>query len=116
MRIESLSNSNRQTQGARRREWLRQHAPQHLEQCIELIQQGLLQRVPSASRATVVLGAGACTEVPLGVAVDDPCCAENVKLGGLAYSSEAPVTFRLTYTVTKSGVDEFATLMVKEPL
>lgn len=65
MRIETLSNSNRQTQGARRREWLRQHAPQHLQRCAEVVLKGLRQRAPSASHATVVLGAGACTEVPL---------------------------------------------------
>ncbi|MBO0777963.1 MAG: hypothetical protein J2P37_03960 [Ktedonobacteraceae bacterium] len=65
MRVETLSNSNRQTQGAQRREWLRQHAPQHLQQCAEIVQRALHLRAPAASRSTVVLGAGACTEVPL---------------------------------------------------
>src|SRR5205085_12454312 len=40
-------------------------SPQHLEQCAALILHALQQRPPSVSRSTLVLGAGACTEVPL---------------------------------------------------
>ena len=65
MRIDTLSYSNIQTQGAQRREWLRQHSPQHLEQCSTLIQHALRGRQPGASPGILVLGAGACTEVPL---------------------------------------------------
>ena len=65
MRIDTLSYSNRQTQGAQRRDWLRQHSPEHLERCSRLMLRALSERQPDASRSTLVLGAGACTEVPL---------------------------------------------------
>jgi hypothetical protein len=65
VRIDTLTYSNVQTQGAQRRAWLRQHAPQHLEQCAVLISYALQQRQEGASRSVLVLGAGACTEVPL---------------------------------------------------
>jgi hypothetical protein len=65
VRIDTLTYSNMQTQGAQRRAWLRQHSPQHLEQCAALILHALQQRQPGASRSTLVLGAGACTEIPL---------------------------------------------------
>jgi len=65
VRIDTLTYNNVQTQGARRRAWLRQHSPQHLEQCAALMLRALQQRQESASRSVLVLGAGACTEVPL---------------------------------------------------
>jgi hypothetical protein len=65
VRIDTLSYSNVTTQGSQRRQWLREHAPQHLQHCAELVQHALHARSPAASRSTVVLGAGACTEVPL---------------------------------------------------
>ncbi|GAC1568006.1 MAG: hypothetical protein NVS3B14_15840 [Ktedonobacteraceae bacterium] len=65
MRIDTLTYHNVQTQGARRRAWLREHSPRHLQQCAALMLSALAQRNPGASPATLVLGAGACTEVPL---------------------------------------------------
>ncbi|HLI08463.1 MAG TPA: hypothetical protein VKV40_18015 [Ktedonobacteraceae bacterium] len=65
LRIDNLTYSNIQTQGARRREWLRQHSPQHLEQSAALMLAALRDRSLATSRSTIVLGAGACTEVPL---------------------------------------------------
>ncbi|GAC1349498.1 MAG: hypothetical protein NVSMB27_23200 [Ktedonobacteraceae bacterium] len=65
MRIDSLSYSNVRTQGAQQREVLRQRSPQHLEQCATLILHTLESRQYSTSPAVLVLGAGACTEVPL---------------------------------------------------
>ena len=65
MRIDTLTYNNVRTQGAQRRAWLRQHSPQHLEQCTALVLDALKQRQQSASRSVLVLGAGACTEVPL---------------------------------------------------
>ncbi len=65
MRIDTLTYNNIQTQGAQRRAWLRQHSPQHLQQCAALMLEALQIRQPSASHSTLVLGAGACTEVPL---------------------------------------------------
>jgi hypothetical protein len=65
MRIDNLPYSNRQTQGAQRREWLRQHAPQHLLHCNTYILHGLQHRPRSSAQNTLILGAGACTEIPL---------------------------------------------------
>ena len=65
MRIDTLTYNNIQTQGAQRRAWLRQHSPQHLQHCAALTLDALQKRQQSASRSTLVLGAGACTEVPL---------------------------------------------------
>src|SRR5437763_8089744 len=65
MRIDTLSQNNMQAQGPQRREWLRQHSPQHLQQCTALTTRALQLRAPAASRSTLVVGAGACTEVPL---------------------------------------------------
>src|SRR5712692_7107310 len=63
--MDNLTYNNIQTQGAQRRAWLRQHSPQHLQQCAALMLEALQIRQPSASHSTLVLGAGACTEVPL---------------------------------------------------
>ena len=65
MRVDTLAYNNGQTQGAQRREWLRQHSPQHLEHCATLIRHGLQARSRGASAGIVILGAGACTEIPL---------------------------------------------------
>jgi hypothetical protein len=65
VRIDTLTYNNIQTQGAQRRLWLRQHSPQHLQHCTALMLQGLQLRHRSASSSTLVLGAGACTEIPL---------------------------------------------------
>jgi hypothetical protein len=65
MRIDSLTVNNAQTQGTRRRETLNRQSPQHLENCTSLMLESVKQRPYSASRSTLVLGAGACTEVPL---------------------------------------------------
>lgn len=65
MRIDTLSVNNRQTQGAERRTWLRANSPAHLEQSRGLVEAALHVRDPAASRSIVVLGAGACTEIPL---------------------------------------------------
>lgn len=65
MRIDTLTFNNIQSQGVQRRAWLRLHSPQHLQQCATLVLLGMQKRQRSASRSTLVLGAGACTEVPL---------------------------------------------------
>ena len=65
MRIDALSYSNIQTQGAQRRKAQRALSPQHLEHCSSLILNGLRERKLSVSPNVLVLGAGACTEIPL---------------------------------------------------
>ena len=65
MRIDTLFHNNTQTQGIRRREWIRQHAPQHLRSSEEIILNGLRLRSSGTAQNVIVLGAGAATEVPL---------------------------------------------------
>src|SRR5436190_22232129 len=65
MRLETLATNNQQVQGAGRRAWLQQHSPQHVQRCSELMLHALHRRSPGTSPSTLVLGAGACTEVPL---------------------------------------------------
>jgi hypothetical protein len=71
VRIDTLTYNNIQTQGAQRRGWLRQHSPQHLQHCAALMLHALHKRQQRASRSTLVLGAGACTEVPLAELAHD---------------------------------------------
>jgi hypothetical protein len=65
VRIERLSEDNQRTQGAERRNWYRKYSAKHLRQ----IEQALLAALDARGAATpdsaVVLGAGACTELPL---------------------------------------------------
>ncbi len=69
MRIDTLVTNNAQTQGARRRETISRQSPQHLENATGLMLQAMKERPYSVSRSTLVLGAGACTEVPLAALV-----------------------------------------------
>ena len=93
MRIDTLAYNNVQTQGARQRAWLRQYSPQHLERCAALAQQAFKLRQPAASRSTLVLGAGACTEIPL----DD-----------LARASDEVVLADFDLAAIQQGRDELA--------
>jgi hypothetical protein len=65
VRIERLSVENARTQGADRRLWYRHHNPEHLRAVAELLDATLARRGAEAPGAAVVLGAGACTELPL---------------------------------------------------
>ncbi len=99
MRIDTLTYNNIQTQGAQRRMWLRQHSPQHLQQCTELMLHGLQLRQWSASTSTLVLGAGACTEIPL---------AE------LARNSEEVVLADYDFASMQQGRDELSSLALRK--
>jgi hypothetical protein len=65
VRIDTLTYNNIHTQGAKRRLWLSEHSPEHLLQCKNIMLRALQMRPQSVSTSTIVLGAGACTEVPL---------------------------------------------------
>jgi hypothetical protein len=93
VRIDTLTYNNVQTQGARQRAWLRQYSPQHLEHCAALALRAFKLRQPAASQSTLVLGAGACTEVPL----DD-----------LARSSDEVVLADFDLAAIQQGRDELA--------
>ena len=65
MRIARLSQENPRMQGSARRRWYQRHSPEHLQMVEALVRRGLAARAPDTSGGAVVLGAGACTEVPL---------------------------------------------------
>jgi hypothetical protein len=65
MRIARLATDNRRTQGPGRRAWYRRHCPEHLNAVSALVEDALRLDGPASTRQTVVLGAGACTEIPL---------------------------------------------------
>ncbi len=93
MRIENLPYTNRHMQGAQRRIWLRQYAPQHLDHCAALMLHGLQQRERGTSQSIAVLGAGACTEVPLA---------------GLARHADEVVLVDLDVSAMRQGCNELA--------
>ena len=65
MRIARLAQDNLRTQGPRRRQEYRRNSPAHLRSVESLVEEALAARGPGAARSAVILGAGACTEVPL---------------------------------------------------
>src|SRR5215831_4483589 len=65
MRIGRLARDNPHTQGPERRAWYRRHSPEHLRAIEALVAEALATRGPSTPPAAAVLGAGACTELPL---------------------------------------------------
>src|SRR5262245_15759285 len=65
MRISRLAMDNRRTQGPERRTWYRRHSPEHLNAVSALVEEALRLDGSASTRQTVVLGAGACTEIPL---------------------------------------------------
>lgn len=65
MRIERLSVDNQRTQGAERRNWYRKYSAKHLKQIEQALLAALDARAATTPDSAVVLGAGACTELPL---------------------------------------------------
>ena len=65
MRIERLSADNRRTQGPKRRAWYERYSAKHLRAMERAVEDTLAARADGAPSAGVVLGAGACTELPL---------------------------------------------------
>ena len=99
MRIDTLTYNNVQTQGPKRRAWLREHSPQHLQQCAMLMLHALQKRPVSTSHSTLVLGAGACTEVPLT---------------GLARDSDEVVLADLDLASMRQGRDELTSVALRK--
>ena len=100
-RIDTLPYSNLQMQGVRRRQWLQQHSPQHLQYCTSLVAHGLHRREPATSQSSLVLGAGACTEVPLA---------------DLCRSCDEVVLADLDLTAMKQGRDELASATLRKQI
>jgi len=97
MRIDNLSHNNAQTQGKRRRMWLREHAPQHLEHCAVVILHALRQRESRAAQNALVLGAGACTEVPLNdlLRASDEVVLADLDIAALRIASDEIISSTL---------------------
>jgi hypothetical protein len=107
VRIETLSYNNAQMQGAKRRAWLREYAPQHLEQCTNLTLHALQLRPPDISRSILVLGAGACTEVPLAAlarASDEVVLADLDQTAMLRGRNELPPGSRKLIRLVQSDL------------
>ncbi len=84
MRIDSLPFNNQQTQGVQRRSVLRSQSPQHLQESADLLREAVRLRSPGTSRGIIVLGAGACTEVPVAISSDS---SDEVTLVDLDWSA-----------------------------
>lgn len=65
MRIARLPRDNQRTQGIARREWYRRHSERHLRAVHSLVRDAVARVPPQSGERIVVLGAGACTELPL---------------------------------------------------
>jgi hypothetical protein len=65
MRIERLSVDNQRTQGAARRAWYERYSAKHLREMERAVRDALAAREEGSPSAGVILGAGACTELPL---------------------------------------------------
>jgi hypothetical protein len=65
MRIQQLARENTRMQGPDRRQWYRRHSADHLRTVEELVVLAGEVVTSEISRRAVVLGAGACTELPL---------------------------------------------------
>lgn len=65
MRITRLPAENLRTQGPGRHAWYQRHSPAHPRAVSTLVEEALAARRREAPSSAIVLGAGACTEVPL---------------------------------------------------
>lgn len=65
MRIARLPYDNPRMQGPERRRWYRRHSPEHLRMIEACVRDCIAERAPGTPGMAIVLGAGACTEVPL---------------------------------------------------
>ncbi len=107
MRIARLAQENPRTQGARQRTWYRRRSPQHLRSVAELVDAALEARGTRAPRAAAVLGAGACTEVPLErlARLCDAVLLVDVDVPGmLAARDELPAALRTRVDVLAADI------------
>lgn len=65
MRIQRLARENQSMQGPAKRAWYQRNSPAHLEAIRALTLEALAQQGPGQIARVALLGAGACTELPL---------------------------------------------------
>ncbi|HLJ81375.1 MAG TPA: hypothetical protein VKT52_07820 [Ktedonobacterales bacterium] len=97
MRLARLPQDNPRTQGPARRRWYQRYSPDHLLTIAASVESALTSRAPAAPGAAVVLGAGACTEVPLWrlAEVCDSVLLVDVDVTGMAQArDELPAHLR----------------------
>lgn len=90
MRIERLSADNRRTQGAARRAWYQRYSTKHLREMERVVEDALAAREDGAPSAGIVLGAGACTELPLErlAQANDPLTLADLDAPGMGRARE----------------------------
>lgn len=90
MRIERLARENGRTQGATRRAWYRAQNPAHLTTVEALLDEALKARGNAAPSTAAALGAGACTDLPLGrlVAACEQVTLVDLDAPGMAEARE----------------------------
>src|ERR1051326_6889385 len=64
MRIQRLAQENQSMQGPSKRAWYQRNSPAHLE-AIQALTLAALETQPKPIARVAILGAGACTELPL---------------------------------------------------
>lgn len=108
MRIERLAQDNLRMQGPAKRAQYRRTSPEHLRSVEALVEGALATRGTEAPTRAVILGAGACTELPLARIVRaNPAGVTLVDLDvpGMARSREAlPASLRSRVDLVKLDV------------
>ena len=98
MRIARLTQDNIRTQGPQRRQWYRRHSPAHMRSVESLCDAALTAHDTDTPDTAVILGAGACTEVPLA-AIARACSSVllvDVDVAGMARArDELPAGLRM---------------------
>jgi hypothetical protein len=97
VRVARLAADNRRTQGAERRAWYRRHNREHLNTVSTLVEDALRVSGTASTRQTVILGAGACTEIPLArlARVSAHVLLVDLDVAGMAQArDELPATLR----------------------
>jgi hypothetical protein len=97
MRIARLPQENPRSQGPARRHWYQRHSPEHLRHIEASVEHALAARGSEAPGAAVILGAGACTEVPLRrlASICDSIVLVDVDVAGMVRArDEIPASLR----------------------
>ena len=123
MRTDRLPTENRRSQGIARRRWYETHNPEHLAAIERMIRRALRLTGPVASRSAIILGSGACTELPLELLARE--CAEVVLVdldtSGMTTAQAAlPMPLRqrvrtTTFDLTGDVSARLASLLAEQP-
>lgn len=102
MRIARLPQENPRMQGPARRRWYQRHSPDHLRAVAATMESALASRELATPGTVVVLGAGACTEVPLRRLAEacDSVLLVDVDVAGMARARDelpAPLRQRVNF-------------------